>query len=92
MTLSRMLSLALAAALANLIRAYWSKWKAHKAARTEIPAYRNWRGEYVPDLHLLRARRMVIAAWVAFAVFAILVSLYQLGGEEMRAMLDRHST
>lgn len=61
---NNILAITLTVALVNLWRAYREKRRAQLAARTEIPAYRNWRGEYVPDLWRIRARRAAIASYV----------------------------
>lgn len=68
MTWQRALGIVLAVAIYNLWRVYRVKRQAKLDARTDIPVYRNWRGEYVPDLHLIRLRRAVIWAWVLFFV------------------------
>ncbi|ANC85469.1 hypothetical protein [Sphingomonas sp. NIC1] len=68
MTWQHALSIALAVAAANLTFQYLARFRAWKAKRTEIPAYRNWRGEYVPDLHFIRMKRAFIASWVVFVL------------------------
>lgn len=78
MTWERVLSIALAVALANLVRAYLTKYKAWKAARTVIPAHQNWRGDYVPDLWLKRMERAVIWAWVLVTIAAFPIAYLHL--------------
>lgn len=78
MTWQHALSIALAVAAANLTFQYLARFRAWKAKRTEIPAYRNWHGDYVPDLHFIRMKRALIASWVIFLVLGAVVSFYAL--------------
>lgn len=78
MNWNNILAITLTVALVNLWRAYREKRRAQLAARTEIPAYRNWRGEYVPDLWRIRARRSVVAAWVLLTLAAFPIAYLHL--------------
>jgi len=71
MSWSRLLSLTLGIALAGVIRYYWARYQTWKAARTEIPAYRNWRGHYVPDLMVKRFQQVGWAFFAAVLMFGM---------------------
>jgi len=72
------LSIVFGTALANLARVYLAQFRAWKAARTEIPAYRDWRGRYVPDLHFIRIKRAIIWAWVFAALAGVVFGYVQM--------------
>lgn len=84
---AKFFALVLGTALANLARVYYARHKARLAARTVIPAQRNWRGEYVPDLHLTRLKRSILAAWVAVTIAAFLYSYQIMTGDDLVASL-----
>lgn len=81
MTWHSIFSIMGAVILANLIKVWRDHVKDKRAARTEIPAYRNWRGEYVPDLHLIRARRLAIVAFIMFAIGIIVLAIFLLDAQ-----------
>lgn len=72
------LAVTLATFFANIIRAYYARYRARLAARTEIPYSKNWRGQYVPDLWRKRAERGIVIAWVLFTIWAFVFSYFML--------------
>lgn len=84
---AKLLALVLGTALANLLRVFYARHQARLASRPVIPAQRNWRGEYVPDLHLLRIRRALIIAFSAAMIAAFLYSYRVLTGDDLVASL-----
>ena len=71
----RIASIACSVILAHVLLHYLGRYKRWKDSRTEIPAYRNWRGVYVPDLKIKRIERAVIVT-VVFAVLFCAVAGY----------------
>lgn len=65
----RIASIACSVILAHVLLHYLGRYKRWKDSRTEILAYRNWRGVYVPDLKLKRVERAVI--WFVILTFVI---------------------
>jgi polyferredoxin len=47
--------------LASAATRLYDDWK---AGRKEIPAYRDWRGRWVTDLHLIRLKRLYYFLWL----------------------------
>lgn len=60
----------------NILFGFYDRWRAKLDRRTEIPAYRNWRGVYVPDLHLIRAKRAAIAAYIIGFIVIMALSYF----------------
>ncbi|WP_203309758.1 hypothetical protein [Sphingomonas beigongshangi] len=60
----------------NLLFGLYDRWRAKLNKRVEIPAYRNWRGVYVPDLHLIRAKRAGIAAYIIGFIVIMALSYF----------------
>ena len=69
MTWERVLSIALAAVAANLLRAVYTRYATWRDDPNRIKtASPDWRGRYVPDLQLKRAERGLL--WAAIIFFA----------------------
>jgi hypothetical protein len=73
-TLQQLIPLAVAPMLYPLAQGAVGKYKRWKAARTNAPYYRNWRGAYVQDLWLRRAERLFWLSVIAFFVVGFVLS------------------
>lgn len=68
--------IAVSVIVGNILFRLYDRWRAKLDRRTEIPAYRNWRGVYVPDLILIRAKRAAIAAYIIGFIIIMALSYF----------------